>query len=66
MNEVYFPPAENVTHGLGSCYYINHGGKVRFHEINQVCLDSTNRFRSLEILLIDYHAGSLQNLAFWL
>ena len=33
MNEVYFPQAENVSLGLGSCYYINHNGKSRYHEV---------------------------------
>jgi hypothetical protein len=40
MNEVYFPQTENVSLGLGSCYYINHNGKSRFHEvtISKACL----------------------------
>jgi hypothetical protein len=43
MNEVFFPAEENVTSGLGSCYYINHGGKARYHETNDICLGYTNR-----------------------
>ena len=43
MNEVFFPQKENSSNGIGSCYYINHNGQTRFHETNQVCLDSTSR-----------------------
>jgi hypothetical protein len=43
MNEVYFPQTENETRGLGSCYYIQHNGKARFDEVNNICLDSSNR-----------------------
>ena len=42
MNEVYFPRTENTATGIGSCYYINHDGKTRFHETNNICLDSSN------------------------
>ncbi len=43
MNEVFFPLAENSADGIGSCFYINHQAQTRFHETNQVCLDSTTR-----------------------
>ena len=43
LNEVFFPQSENSSFGIGSCYYINHNGKVRFHEANSVCLDSSSR-----------------------
>ncbi len=42
-DEVFFPQGENQSSGIGSCYYINHSGKTRFHETNQVCLDSSSR-----------------------
>jgi hypothetical protein len=43
MNEVFFPQGENLTSGIGSCYYINHAGQTRFHETSSVCLDSSSR-----------------------
>ena len=43
MNEVFFPQTENSATGIGSCYYINPDGQTRYHEANQVCLDSTSR-----------------------
>ena len=43
MNEVFFPVMENSASGIGSCYSVNFGAKVRYHETNSVCLGSTNR-----------------------
>ncbi len=43
LKEVFFPLKENSSSGIGSCYYINHAGKVRFHEANSICMDSSSR-----------------------
>jgi len=42
-NEVFFPAGENISSGIGSCYYINPTGKTRFHETNEICLASSTQ-----------------------
>jgi hypothetical protein len=36
MNEVFFPQGENTASSIGSCFYIQHNGKARYQEVNQV------------------------------
>jgi len=42
MNEVFFPQGENISRGMGSCYYINHNGAAKYHEVSDICLGSTS------------------------
>ena len=43
MDEVFFPRAENSNNGIGSCYKIKPNGKVRFEDVNDICLDSSGK-----------------------
>ena len=43
LNEAFFPQSGSSSKGIGSCFLINHNGQTRFHETNQVCLDSSSR-----------------------
>ena len=42
MDEVYFPAREGTGEQIGSCYKINADGKARFHDVNDICLDSSS------------------------